>query len=221
MAFYKDCVIGTDVPPHVWHYYDFLPRPVYRYFKLEGCECGEHSLYNQRFRSWEVATHAYIIKLFKVVISPRGWTSRPKNSVRLVCFWRLCDQFLLYFSLIGLGLMLVGFQPQRGIANIACLLITSWALTVIALILFSISVSPIECGLSPDLILTFPLLFSLPMLMLMRFVCIPYYLCYYLWYCRFPKELRVQLREREGMKEVLEGCWEVVHEDDDQENEKG
>jgi cellulose synthase/poly-beta-1,6-N-acetylglucosamine synthase-like glycosyltransferase len=50
MAFYADCVIGTDVPPHIFHFGDFLPRPLYRYLKIKACECGEHSLFNQRFR---------------------------------------------------------------------------------------------------------------------------------------------------------------------------
>jgi hypothetical protein len=87
-------------------------------------------------------------------------------------------------------------------------MVNGWTMTVVSLLFFSISMAPMQCSFSPDVLLLYPLLFSTPQIMILRFISIPYFLCYYLWFVPFPKQLRVQMQNDPKLQKALWNCWE-------------
>lgn len=211
IGWYQECLVPTAVPPCVIHWYDWIPVQYKKKYNL-GCKCGEHSFFNQRLRSWDPASHQYLVKFLHIVFSRGAYSYRAKTFVRLLCSWKLFNlarEYALFITII------ISFSRVRSGGDAAVLfafytdtLIIGWALYATVFMLTSFSLWRVRQALPSDFCLAYPLIYDFPYVMLVRLVVVIYTFFYYLFAKPFPKPIREQMKTNEHLHHILTTAWE-------------
>ncbi|KNC95854.1 uncharacterized protein SPPG_08719 [Spizellomyces punctatus DAOM BR117] len=211
IGYVQDCVVPTVVPPCWCHWYDFIPAGRKRTWKVRPCDCGEHSFFNQRLRSWDPASHQYFVKFLTIVFSRGGWCNFPKNFIRVLCTWKvlgLLREYILFITVI------YSFARVRNTKNLlyigvfwADCLIIAWAHLAARLLFTSKNLRKISMAIRPDALLAYPILYGFPYEFLIRLVVVFYTFLYYLFAKPFPDPIRKQIVENPSLGHTLHSAW--------------
>jgi len=211
IGFIEQCNVATIVPHHLVHWYDLIPAPLKKKIKPKTCFCGEHSLFNQRVRSWDPAGHQFLFKFLQIIFSRRGTRYGPKTFIRVLCAWMVINNFREYLLIVGILQNLLGIRSVYDLVNFVVFqgetLLLSWALGVVVGSTHSANVAQQNMRFRPDIIFSCPFMFSFPYGLIIRPISTVYSLTYYIFFQRFPKQVRQQLEENKEMKDVLQTVW--------------
>lgn len=211
IGWYQECLVPTAVPPCVMHWYDWIPVQYKKKYKF-GCKCGEHSFFNQRLRSWDPASHQYLVKFLHIVFSRGAYTYSAKTFVRFLCSWKLINlarEYALFITII------VSFSRVRNGADVSILfafytdtLLIGWAMYATIFMLTSFSLWRVRQALPPDFCLAYPIIYDFPYVLFVRFVVVGYTYLYYLFNKPFPRPIREQLKTDHRLCHILTTAWE-------------
>jgi len=207
----RNCVVPTVVPVCVFHWYDVLPNPLRRKFNVKACSCGETSFFGQRVRSWDPACHQYLFKFLTIIFSPRGKIYAPKLFIRVLCLWKVVNLIREYMLVAGIFVSFCRLRSGYELVNLLVFyldcIIVSWGLGILTTISQSMSVSRQNCAIRPDIIFCYPLLLELPYGLIVRPISAFYTYMYYLFFERFPKDIRSQMEADPEKAEALQHVW--------------
>ena len=166
-------VTKTDIPTHVFHYWDLLPR---KYAKQ--CACGEKSLFYQRVRSWEMSRQFFLGKFFHVIAYLPGFRTWSSFFAKLLCLWEILF-IALDWMFIGWLIWFGVFYSTQGLALVICASIMSWAMQLIVLDVFLVKdLIPNRMVVSPVVYVLMPVIYRLPMIVV-RICGLMYNVLYY------------------------------------------
>jgi hypothetical protein len=207
----RDCIVPTILPIHYLHWYDLLPNPMRRAWKVVSCACGEHSFFNQRFRSWDPASHQFLWKFLKVLFSPRGGRYGPKVFIRVLVGWKLLSVLREYFMVAGLVLSFVQITTAEKLLFFGIFIVDNlsicWGLALTSLVAQSWNQRPVGLRFSPDILYTYPVVFDIPYVLFIRVAGIFYAFLYYMYFVPFPKDVRIQKQTDQAKSDALETSW--------------
>jgi hypothetical protein len=212
IGFVNNCVVPTVVP-YCWiHWYDVLPYPIKRRIPLQECVCGEKSFFNQRLRSWDAAGHKYLFKWCKVLCSKGGHGYRPKMFARVLTFFKIVNLFREYFLFAGIiwsiARLRSGAEAIKLLAFYADSIFINWGLGVFYLAIQSLLVlAHINSAFRMDVCMWYIVLMDVPYTLIVRPLGVIYSLGYYVFFQRFPKDIRDQLEEDATKSNTIKGQW--------------
>ncbi|KAJ3028540.1 hypothetical protein HDV00_010184 [Rhizophlyctis rosea] len=215
--------VGTVVPTCVLHGRDLFPRMMWKHFT--PCSCGEPSLFYQRARSWEVARHRFLPKFWNMAIHRQKlshWHTWFAKLCALDCVVGIVNDFVIIAIAILSGVLLGGLKSM-GILAICCIAIQNLIFTIVHLLVFA-RTPPIRPAPSdplnpsttepqtppllhvpPEITVLYPLLYSLPLNLILKHSAMLYN---YLHYAPFVRSSpRVSSRARRGQLGVMDVSW--------------
>jgi hypothetical protein len=211
IGYVRNCIVPTIAPICSLHWYDLIPAALKRKWNVKSCSCGEHSFFNQRLRSWDPASHQFFFKLIRVIFSRRGATFGPNLFVRVLCAWKIINLLREYVFVVGIIASLVQLSSVNGFVNLlvfyADAIVVSWGLGILANWTQSLSTSRMGLALREDVLFFQPLLFEMPYFLIIRVMGIMYCFTYYLFFQRFPNDIRTQMDKDPEKAECIRNAW--------------
>jgi hypothetical protein len=211
IGFVYDCIIPTIVPFCSIHWYDLIPRKIQKCVSFKRCECGEHSLFNQRLRSWDPACHQYFFKFIKIIMSPNGLKYPPKIFVRIVCLWKITSLIREYLLVVGIFVSFCQIDSIDGFSKLMVFygdsIFVNWAFGILCTAMQSWSMGRINLTFSPDIVFCYPILFEIPYALVVRVISSIYSLCYYIFVSPFPKTVSQQIADDQDKRNILHSAW--------------
>ncbi|KAJ3064499.1 hypothetical protein HDU98_012094 [Podochytrium sp. JEL0797] len=199
-----DCLVPTTVPFHWMHSYDVLPLPIKKKLNPKPCPCGEHSLFNQRFRSWDPTADQFFPKLLVATFS-KGDTF---PLARYLTSWMMISVLREYLQTFG---FVVAFCLVRSWAQFLGVVVFYvdaifiwWALGSLFNAIYSAKLNKMGRAFRPDLSLWYSMHFAIPLSMMVRFIGVFFSLLFYVWFKPFPKSVREQMELDEEKRAVLQ-----------------
>jgi hypothetical protein len=210
-GYMDDCIVPTIVPSCSVHWFDFLYADIKKKYKFTCKKCGVHSFFNQRLRSWDCAGHAFLVKYFRVVIAPRGWSYKHNNFIRFICFWKI---FCIYrdFACFGTWIFFLVkvLLGSDGISYALFLADTAWIAWAVLFLYFSLvsyKLSKNGKSFPPESIFVEPILVILQITLMNSFACAIYSLFYYFW-IPFPPPIKKQIESNQQLEHELHHAWD-------------
>jgi hypothetical protein len=207
-----NCTIETSVPHHYFHWFDCLPNPLKRKIAKNGCECGEHSLFNQRLRSWDPANYQFFFKYAKILFSKNGKSYKPKMFIRLVCLWKILGILREITLLVGMIIPIVKLRNSEMTKILFVFyfdsILIAWCFAFIwTWFISTFSLSRIDNRLRPDTMLFYPILFEIPYLLIIKPLSMMYTFTYYIYWRRFPQPIKEQIKDNVEFRDSLHNAW--------------
>jgi len=211
----RNCVVPTTAPVCSYHWYDLLPASLKRKWGVKACKCGEHSFFNQRMRSWDPACHQFFFTFLRIIFSPRGTKYGPKVFIRILCLWKVISMIREYVFVVSIIWSFIRLTNIDALTALVVFyfdsIIISWAFGLLTIWTPSLSCSRQGLAMREDVAFMYPVFFELPYALIVRLLSVIYCFSYYLYWQRFPKEIRTQMEEDVEKAQCLKTVWRDVY----------
>eukprot|EP01135_Chromosphaera_perkinsii_P000886 Nk52_evm49s152 gene=Nk52_evmTU49s152 len=170
-------LVPTDVPVCWLHLRDIVPWFLQKYVSGSACSCGEPSLFLQRAKGWDVSRQRFLWKYIKLIFSYQGLLTWRGFFARLVS---LHDAILIINDWVTIiyGIVLYVMAANKIFFFIGLLI--AWSFQTLVYIVFNwLILTPLGEGVAPEVRIIFPVVYKLPVLLVLRVYAMFYNILYY------------------------------------------